>query len=172
MKTLRKVSDVVDKVFMFFSVILLTIIIIASFLQVFTRYVMSDAIVGMEEICRYSFIWMGMLGASLCVKRGKHPAVTILADSLNPKKKFYYTIIINAIIILVVIALGRYSIQIVKAAHKQSSVMWGIRMSYMYLSVPIGCAGMAFNAVVNIAESIYARHTSGTENLAIDSTQG
>ena len=151
MGTLRKIDNCIDSAFMGVCLLLLAVIVGASFVQAFTRYVLNNAVVGSEEICRYAFIWMSMLGASLCVRRWMHPAVTVVTDFLKPGARRHCHVLVNLLIILVVLVLGWSSLRILVATHNQSSAVLEFRMSHIYLSVPVGCAGMAYNAVVNIA---------------------
>lgn len=66
---IKKLNQAVDAVYMSISILLLIILVIASALQVFTRYVLNNSLVGTEEVARYCFIWMSMLGGSVCVGR-------------------------------------------------------------------------------------------------------
>jgi TRAP-type C4-dicarboxylate transport system permease small subunit len=151
MAMLRKIDNIIDSIFMIACLALLAVIVGASFIQVFTRYVMNNAVVGSEEVCRYAFIWMSMLGSTLCVRRWMHPAVTIVLDFLKPGAKKYCDVLVNLIIIAIALVLGVSSIQILKATINQSSAVLEFRMTYIYLAVPVGCAGMAYNAFVNVA---------------------
>lgn len=151
MVTLRKLDKLIDSAFMGACLALLAVIVVASFVQAFTRYVLNNAVIGSEEICRYAFIWMSMLGASLCVRRWMHPAVTVVTDFMKPNARKYCHVMVNILIITVVLVLGWSSLRILSATHNQSSAVLEFRMSHIYLSVPLGCAGMAYNAFVNIA---------------------
>ena len=170
MVTLRKIDKIVDSVFMGACLALLTVIIVASFTQAFTRYVMNNAVVGSEEICRYAFIWMSMLGSSLCVRRWMHPTVTAFVDFLSPGVKKYFDVLVNLIIVAVVLILGLSSMRILNAAFNQSSAVLEVRMSYIYLSIPLGCAGMAYNALVNVLGILTGENVAGNKDS--DRNQG
>jgi TRAP-type C4-dicarboxylate transport system permease small subunit len=163
MVTLRKVDKLIDSAFMGTCLVLLAVIVVASFVQVFTRYVLNNAVVGSEEICRYAFIWMSMLGSSLCVRRWMHPAVTVVTDFMSPGVRKYFHILVNLLILGVVLVLGVSSLRILAATHNQSSAVLEFRMSHVYLSVPIGCAGMAYNAIVNIAGILTGKGFAGSK---------
>ena len=69
---LRKVDDFFNKAYMGVSVILLIVVIVATTIQVFTRYIMNASLSGTDEVARFAFVWMSMLGASICVRTYGH----------------------------------------------------------------------------------------------------
>ena len=51
------------------------IITFAAFMQVFTRFILGSPWKWTDEVCRYSLVWLTMLGAALGVKRHSHLAI-------------------------------------------------------------------------------------------------
>jgi TRAP-type C4-dicarboxylate transport system permease small subunit len=80
---LEKICGIMNKTLMFSALVFLGIMVIALFVQVFTRYIMNASLSGTEELARYCFVWCTMLGAGICVASDDHAAVTILNDSLK-----------------------------------------------------------------------------------------
>ena len=61
MKTLRRVSDTVNKAVSYVGVALFCVLIVACVLQVFFRFVLNNSLAWSEELARYCFIWMHMI---------------------------------------------------------------------------------------------------------------
>ena len=80
---LDKVCSMVNRIYGGAALLLLAVLTGAMAVQVFTRYVLGSSLSGTEELGRYCFIWMTMLGASICVSSDSHAAVTILNDHLK-----------------------------------------------------------------------------------------
>lgn len=81
-KTLHKINGGIDAVYMTTAGILFIVLIAASFVQVFTRYIMNSSLVGTEELARYCFIWMSLLGGSIAVGKWAHTSISVLYDLL------------------------------------------------------------------------------------------
>ena len=69
MRVLRWCERYFEAVFM---VVLMFAISIVTGLQVFSRYVLDDALSWSEEICRYMFIWMVYFGISYAIRQRRH----------------------------------------------------------------------------------------------------
>ena len=63
---LDKVCSMVNRIYGGAALLLLAVLTGAMAVQVFTRYVLGSSLSGTEELGRYCFIWMTMLGASIC----------------------------------------------------------------------------------------------------------
>lgn len=69
--------------------------------QVFTRFVIKQPSTWTEEIARYSFIYLVMIGASLGVKNSAHFGMTMLSDKMHGRTRdLYQRFVINGIIML------------------------------------------------------------------------
>ena len=93
MKQYRKFVDIVNAAFLWISVALLIVVMVASILQVFTRTVLNNALVGTEEVARFSFIWVSFLGSSLGIIKFTHPTVDMLNNALKGKAKYMHLIL-------------------------------------------------------------------------------
>ena len=133
---MKKANAMLNKVFTGLSVVLLAVVIVATALQVFTRYIMNASLSGTDEVARFAFVWMSMMGASLCVRNHGHAVVSVLNDSLRNKPKAQA---IHSVAVQILIMIG------------------GIPISYTYACIPVGGAGMVINSLVNILEEISCR---------------
>ena len=87
MKYFNKFCNAVNKIYTYAGVALLLVISVACVVQVFSRYVIGKAVVGTEEISRYSFIWLGFLGSAVCVQKWSNAHISIINDALKGKAK-------------------------------------------------------------------------------------
>lgn len=151
---LKKACALVDVLYTYTAIILLVIIIVASSWQVFTRYVLNSSAIGTEELARFSFVWMSMLGGSVCVGKKAHPAVTFLGDSLKGVPKRLLGVTIYILIVLCSLIFVAYGVQMVMITGTQMSPSLGVQMSLIYLSIPVGGAGMILHALSGILGQI------------------
>ena len=90
-----------------------------------------------------------------------HPAVTVLTDFLGPRARKCCDILVNILIVAITLTLGWASMRILGATRNQMSAVLEFRMSHIYLAIPIGCAGMAYNALVNLAGILAGKGFAG-----------
>lgn len=164
LNNLKKLNDIFNKLYMSLSVVLLAVVIVATAIQVFTRYIMNASMSGTEEAARFAFVWMSMMGASICVRTHGHAVVSILNDALKRKPEIQksHDLIIQVLIVAGALVLLIYGIQLVQMTGRQRSAGLGISMAYTYACIPVGALGMVINGLTNIADDI-AGLKGGTE---------
>ena len=82
---MKKALDVLEKVLRFICSILMVGIMIMIAMQVFTRYVLNNALTWSEHAARGMFIWMLMLYAGVLIRNAGNLGFDLIANSL-PKK--------------------------------------------------------------------------------------
>ncbi|AET69715.1 TRAP-type C4-dicarboxylate transport system, small permease component [Desulfosporosinus orientis DSM 765] len=119
---------------------LLSIMTIVVFYQVFCRFVIKAALPWSEELSIYILAWVTFLGASIGVKRGSHIGVEAVIV-LFPKKIQRYFVLLSYIFCTVFfVIIVYYGLLIVQKQiiTGQVSPAMRIPMYYAYLSVPVG----------------------------------
>lgn len=142
MKTFNKICDAIVKVYTYLGVLFLAIIIVACVVQVFSRYVLGDAVPGTEEISRYSFIWLGFIGGAVCAQRWSNAWISILHDLLKGGWKKWHAVILDVAVILCACVLLIQGIKCVGITSRQLSSMLRIPMCYVYAAIPVGAVGI------------------------------
>lgn len=131
---------VLDKALGYFLVLLLVLMVLAVLWQVFSRYVMNSPSSVTEELSRYLFIWIGILGAAYASGQQIHLAIDILHGKLSDVNRVRLRIFINLLIIffsLTVLVIGGANLVYVNYDLGQSSAALNIPLSYVYLVVPL-----------------------------------
>lgn len=151
---IKKINQAVDAVYMAVSVLLLVLLVGASAVQVFTRYVLNNSLVGTEEVARYCFIWMSMLGGSICVGRWAHSTVSILSDALPETGRKLLFILINVLIVICAYIFVTGGIEMFIASGNQLTPTMRIPKCLIYLCVPLGGAGMGLHSIEHILVTV------------------
>ena len=144
MSTLQKLSDTVNKVVSWVGAVFFVILIVACVTQVFFRFALNHSLSWTEELARYAFIWMHMIGSSLLICDGGHATVTAVLDQLSGSAKKLVEIFIE-IVILVNGALMTYATR-TNLSTAMSVPMWCINSS-----VFVGGALLILQAIVKMA---------------------
>ncbi len=118
--------------------LILAIMAGAVFLQVVLRYIGWTGIGGLDEVPRYLFVWLVMLGAAAAMHRGEHTLLGYFRDRFGRRKRALAIIIVNAAGIALFVYFIKLSWILVPNAHLQTSASLGLPLSYVYAAVPVG----------------------------------
>ena len=130
--------------------ILVAVMTAIIFAQVVFRYVLSSPLVWSEELARYLFVWITMVGAGAAVHLGQHYGLDILAKLLpSPLQKlagFLASVLIGASAVTLIWqglkeAAGAMN-------HAASSVE--VPMVWFYAAIPIGGALMLWHVLARM----------------------
>lgn len=132
----RKLDNILGS----FLVLLLVLMVLAVIWQVFSRYIANNPSSFTEELSRYLFIWIGILGAAFASGQQTHLAIDILPPKLNPPNRIKLRIFINFLIIffsLTVLVIGGGNLVYVNYDLGQFSAALNVPLSAVYLVLPI-----------------------------------
>jgi len=120
-------------------VVVLSLIVIVTSLQVFTRYFLDSPLSWAEELARFLMIWLVFFGASAGIKRKAHIKVDFFLDRMPPSFKKIFSILGGVLVVgilLILIYQGTMlSIKMATVSAISLPITWG----FVYSAVPIGC---------------------------------
>ena len=120
--------------------LILAIMAGAVFLQVVLRYIGWAAFDGLDEVPRYLFVWLVMLGAAAAMHRGEHTLLGYFRDRFGRRGRALAIIVANAAGIALFAYLIKLSFILVPNAQFQTSAGLGLPLGYVYAAVPVGSA--------------------------------
>jgi len=112
----------------------------AVFVQVVARYVFARAIDGIDEVPRYLFVWLVMIGAAAAMHRGQHTALDYFRDRLGPTARRVTLLATNAGAALLFLSMIKVSLVLVPNAQLQRSAGLDLPLGWVFLAVPVGSA--------------------------------
>ena len=150
---IRNFSNRLSAIYFHIATFFMLVLIFSTFMQVFTRYVLNSSWPWTEEMARYSFIWMNMVGAAAGFRKGTLVAV----DNLLKAATGVTRLIMSLIIMLVVFAIGfilcRYGMELVMLVGGSPSVTMRIPMGLVHASSPVCGLGFMVNAVAGALDA-------------------
>ena len=126
----------------------------AVFLQVVMRYLGLTGIDGLEEVPRFLFIWLVMIGAASAMQRGQHTVLDYFINLLNPRARALVLVLTNAVGIVLFLYLIKLSLVLVPNAQMQTSAGLGLPLGWVYVAVPIGAALIILPMLRNILAAV------------------
>jgi TRAP-type C4-dicarboxylate transport system permease small subunit len=108
--------------------------------QVFSRYVLGAPSTSTDEMARFLFIWVGLLGAAFTLGQKKHLAMDFMLLALDGRKKATLQLLITLIglfFAVVIMVFGGGSLVLKTLSVGQISPVLGLEMGWVYSAIPI-----------------------------------
>lgn len=139
---MNRLIALLDRILSTLCVVVCSALVVCVVWQVFSRYVLNDPSTVTDELARFLFIWVGLIGTAYGLGQKKHLAIDLLLTRLErqPRKQAVLQLIINLISIFFVVVImcyggGRLVIDTINAG--QISPVLGIEMGLIYLAIPL-----------------------------------
>ena len=120
--------------------LILAIMAGAVFLQVVLRFLGRAGIDGLEEVPRFLFVWLVMIGAASAMQRGQHTVLDYFINLLSPRGRALVLLLTNAVGIFLFAYLIKLSFVLVPNAQFQTSAGLGLALGWVFAAVPVGAA--------------------------------
>ena len=128
------------------------VLIVPVTLQIVSRYTaLIPSWIWTEELSRFLFIWMVMLGAMIGIREGTHFEVDVWPD-LGPKATALLRIVSNAFVLVFALVFVWWGIAFVRFGWNQDSELAELPMAFIFMAWPV--AGITW--VLFLGESFLA----------------
>jgi len=132
--------------------VLMTALIIPVGMQILSRYTgIIPRFIWTEEIARFCFVWIILIGAMIAVRDGTHFDVDVLPHSRNPAVEFLFKILCYVAMFTVAMTFIYYGRDFAVLGSRQLSEISGLPMLTIYIAWPV--AGVTW--VIFLIEKIY-----------------
>jgi TRAP-type C4-dicarboxylate transport system permease small subunit len=116
-----------------------TLQILARFVDFIPRYIWT------EEVARFCFVWIIMIGAMIAVRDGTHFDLDVLPHSRNPAAEAAMRLLVRIAMLAVAIIFTVYGWQFVRFGWNQTSEIAELPMIWIFASFPLaGVTWLAF----------------------------
>lgn len=141
-RILEKMMNVVENIAA--SLIAISVLIIA--LQVIFRYVLGHPLTWTEQLARYVFIWVCMLGVPLAVYKGATFKFDLVVKALPVKVQDAIAVLVDVINMLFSAYWLYWTVRLIEKAGWRSTIGVEIPMGYLY-AAQVVCALFLFIAI-------------------------
>lgn len=137
-------------------------------LQVFTRYVVHLSLPWVEELTKYTFIWMAFIGTAMSAKNGTHIAVDLIDGFLPPKGRKALSLFaeIAFLIFAVLMTKAGYDVLVKLMRFRQKSAVMSLHMGFVYGAFPVGMGLTVLRLIQRIVREILGTSTPRTATQA------
>lgn len=134
--------------------LMFTVLIISTVTQIFMRSVMNSSPPWTEELARYSFMYVNVIGAAVCVRKKSHARVTAVLELMGPRASRVLNIFADIVVLFVSYIMIRYGFQCVLQVMAQRSPAMRICMSYVYFCIPLSGVCIAFEGIISLCRNL------------------
>lgn len=146
-----KLQKIIEKLATYLGVILLTLLVCSSFLQVILRNFFGIGINALEELMRNGVLWIALVGGILTTLRGKHIAIDIVPRFLPERWRTVFNFILNGIAAIICLIFSWLSFQFLKLEIAMESRIAGAIPAWIIeLILPIGFFLIAVSFLLKI----------------------
>ncbi|MBU0639271.1 MAG: TRAP transporter small permease [Planctomycetes bacterium] len=153
----RRLRRVLDTGLEGLLAIVMTVLVVDVTWQVFTRYVLNNPSSWTEELATYLMIWVGLLGASVALRRGAHLGIDYFVSHLSPRKRAateVFAFLITGLFSVLVLGIGGARLVLQTLERGQTSPALDLKMGHVYLALPISGFFLALYSVEALLERV------------------
>jgi C4-dicarboxylate transporter DctQ subunit len=136
--------------------IILAAMTVAVFFQVIMRFLGRSPIDGIDEIPRYLFVWLVMIGAASAMYRREHTVLDYFVNLLGLRGRAVVSAFVNLVGILFLAYLIKLSWVLVPNAQLQTSAGLELPLGYVFAAIPVGSALLIVPMLRNLVEAVKA----------------
>lgn len=134
---MRTLLDGYHRVLTWLLVASVALLVIPVTLQIVSRYTaLFPAYIWTEELSRFLFIWMVMLGAMVAVREGTHFDVDVWPE-LSPRAAARLRIFSNLFVLVFAVVFIWWGVKFVQFGWRQESELAELPMPYIFLAWPV-----------------------------------
>lgn len=134
---MRKLVDVYYRLLNWLLVISVAILIIPVSLQIFSRYTsLIPSYIWTEEMARFFFIWMIMIGSMVAIRDGGHFDVDLWPE-LAPRSNALLRIVSSVFVLVMALVFIWYGIRFVQFGWNQTSELADLPMPFIFAAWPL-----------------------------------
>lgn len=153
MKKLDALVFTIEKIFCF---VMCSLMLSIVSLEVFWRYCLGTTLmVGIQEIAKWSFVWLATMACAAMVRRQQHIAVEYFV------KKFFNRSVQDGIYIVTHLLVMFFLVSVMVTGFPFAIDQWQMRATstdipktFVYLSIPVSMSFMFYHMVVQLISKV------------------
>ncbi len=135
---MKRLLDAYDRVLRVLLVALLGVMVVPVALQIVSRFTgLIPRFIWTEEIARFCFVWMIMIGSMVAVRDRTHFDVDLLPHPKTHRQQGIAGLIVHGAMLLMAVAFVWYGWGFAKFGFIQHSEMSGINLLSIYVAFPV-----------------------------------
>lgn len=168
MTVIRKLSDLLDIVCVWIMCASLVVMTICLVFLIFGRNLFGVAFASLEEISRFTLVWVTIIGGAVAFKRSEHMAFDFLMVRLPRGLQRTVGVIREVLLLALIGVMFTCGIELVSANIDQVSMQAFIPMGYVYVVFPIAGLVMFVHGLSHIISQFRNEANNVGDRIVID----
>ncbi|MDG2360618.1 MAG: TRAP transporter small permease [Planctomycetaceae bacterium] len=144
--------------------LLMALMIVPVLLQILSRYTgIIPRYIWTEEVARFCFVWIIMIGSMIAVRDESHFKVDLLPPAETDRQQGIGNLIVHLAMMLMAFVFVWYGTEFARFGLMQTSEMSGINMLSIYVSFPLAGVTWALFLVERIVVDVRRISLNGQE---------
>jgi len=135
----------------------MAVLVAVVFAQVVLRYLTYQPVAWTEELARFLFIWLSLVGAAEGARRGAHFSVELLPNALRGSRGRLFRCLIRVLEAIAYGVLAYAGVRILEVVHSQRSITLDLPMSFAYASISVGATLMCVYTLIRAGQALRER---------------
>ena len=137
---MKRLLDAYDRLLRLAITALMGAILVPVGLQIFSRYVgFIPRYIWTEEVARFCFIWIIMIGSMIAVRDATHFDVDVLPKPRTARGRAIARLVVDGFMLVMALVFVRYGYDFAAFGWEQNSELTGINMISIHLAFPVAC---------------------------------
>jgi TRAP-type C4-dicarboxylate transport system permease small subunit len=136
--------------------LMLAVMVVLLFIQVFSRYALSDPPDWTEELARAVFVYLSFVGGALAIVRNAHLKIQTLHERLAPNARAALDIALTLVGVLFLAVVVLHSFTLLSQLAHQPMTSVPISKAFVFAGVPVGCGLMLVYELRRLVASVRA----------------
>ena len=160
--TLENAKNIIVKCVLAIAGIFMAVLLTSVFMQVVFRYVLRRPLSWSEELARYTFVWISLLGAAAVIPKSLTQGIDLLVKQLPESVQMVVGFITRLLMAVFCAILAFKGYELTGIVHMQTSAAMSLPMSYVYFAVPVSAVLMI---VILFLDSVITYRNASSQNL-------
>ena len=117
--------------------LLMSFMVVPVSLQILSRTSIVPRYIWTEEVARFCFVWIVMIGSMIAVRDEAHFNVDLMPDPETDRQKGISNLIVHIVMMVMAFVFAGYGYEFAEFGFMQTSETSGINMLSIYISFPV-----------------------------------
>jgi TRAP-type C4-dicarboxylate transport system permease small subunit len=161
MKLLRRAEE-------WIAIAMFVILFFILLLQVVSRFVLADPFFWTEELARYLFIWVVLIGSSEAIRTRTHIGMELVPNLLGERHRMLLGIVMDLLVLGCLVALTYHGAAYARRANAVDSVVLEVPESLLYGALPVGAALMSLRLILRLVRDVAQFRSHGRLPVTVE----
>lgn len=157
---ISKVSNGLDRLCIFLLILTTAAMTVSLVIMIFGRNFLNMSFASLEEISRFTFVWLTFTGVAIAFKRKEHMGMDFVVSKFRGKTAIVVEIIQDIVALVLFALFIFYGMELAMLNLGVVSLQSGIPMGYVYFIIPITGLIMVVHSLDHIIKSVKGKQTN------------